>query len=220
MGSDIHNGARRASQFRRRQLIPPNVAAVTCFVLMPLVVVACGGTPTAPTTRTTGATLTAISAQSTMFAFTGDPQDFVSRGQSDLLTLQNALFRTTLNTGGVRVIVEVRRTDRPAGDLSSFWLLIIGGVSGRRIQAGSFDTTRAATATTAGLDISGNGGGCNQSTGHMWQWKVRALATDGRVGDWTIPNDLNFTRCRLANGLSCGQDPTDLLIPHTFQPRL
>jgi hypothetical protein len=51
-----------------------------------------------------------------------------------------------------------------------------------------------------------------------WQWKVRAIAMDGRLGDWTIPNDLNFTRCRLANGLECGQDPTDLLIPHRLRP--
>jgi hypothetical protein len=52
----------------------------------------------------------------------------------------------------------------------------------------------------------------------VWQWKVRAIATDGRPGDWTIPNDLNFTRCRLANGLECGQDPTDLLIPRGLRP--
>jgi hypothetical protein len=52
----------------------------------------------------------------------------------------------------------------------------------------------------------------------VWQWKVRAIGTDGRLGDWTIPNDLNFTRCRLANGLECGQDPTDVLIPGRVRP--
>jgi len=51
-----------------------------------------------------------------------------------------------------------------------------------------------------------------------WQWKVRAIGADGRLGDWTIPNDLNFTRCRLASGLECGQDPTDPLIPQTLRP--
>lgn len=137
------------------------------FILFPLLMSACGGTPTGPTTPTSAAMPSAVSAQSTMFAFRGDPQDWVSRGQSDLLTLQNALFRTTLNTGGVRVIVYMQRTDRPSTSVSSDWTLIIAGVAGRRIQAGSFDTTRSATATTAGLDIGGNGSGCNQNTGHI-----------------------------------------------------
>jgi hypothetical protein len=150
-----------------RQFIPSDVAAVTRFVLIPLVVIACGGMPTAPTTPTSAAMPSAVSAQSSMFAFRGDPQDWVSRGQSDVLTLQNALFRTTLNTGGVRVIVYMQRTDRPLTDVSSDWMLIIAGVAGRRISAGSFETTRSATATTAGLDISGNGSGCNQNTGHI-----------------------------------------------------
>ena len=137
------------------------------FILFPLLMSACGGTPTGPRTPTRAAMPSAVSAQTTTFTFRGDPQDWVSRGQSDVLTLQNALFRTTLNTGGVRVVVYMQRTDRPSTYVSSDWMLIIAGVAGRRISAGSFETTRSATATTAGLDISGNGSGCNQNTGHI-----------------------------------------------------
>lgn len=135
-----------------------------CSILIPLLVSACVGTPTAPS-RT--ATPSVVSAQSTMFAFRGDPLDWVSRGQSDVLTLQNALFKTTLNTGGVRVIVYMQRTDRPTTDPSSDWMLIMAGLAGRRIAAGSFETTRFPTPTTAGLDIAGNGSGCYENTGHI-----------------------------------------------------
>jgi hypothetical protein len=40
-----------------------------------------------------------------------------------------------------------------------------------------------------------------------WQWKVRARSVDGRESDWSQAYFLNFTNCRLANGLRCAEQP-------------
>jgi hypothetical protein len=40
-----------------------------------------------------------------------------------------------------------------------------------------------------------------------WQWRVRARTSDGREGKWSDPYYLNFTDCRLANGLRCAEQP-------------
>ena len=45
--------------------------------------------------------------------------------------------------------------------------------------------------------------------GDGWQWKVRARTSDGRESEWSTPYYLNFTSCRLANGLHCAEQPPD-----------
>lgn len=51
--------------------------------------------------------------------------------------------------------------------------------------------------------------GCNWVAGDTqgWQWKVRARTVDGREGQWSAPYYLNFTDCRLENGLRCAEQP-------------
>jgi hypothetical protein len=51
--------------------------------------------------------------------------------------------------------------------------------------------------------------GCNWVAGSTqgWQWKVRANTSDGRQGEWSKPYYLNFTECRLVNGLRCAEQP-------------
>lgn len=50
---------------------------------------------------------------------------------------------------------------------------------------------------------------CNLVAGDEqgWQWMVRARSADGRAGEWSAPYFLNFTNCRLTNGLRCAQQP-------------
>jgi hypothetical protein len=134
-------------------------AAAASIVLM----VACGGNPSAPSAPSASAPSAATFTASTL-AFTSDPQDFVGQGESRAYTLQNAVFRQSVGRSGGFISVAVQPMNQPP---TAQWSLIIMAPTGQLITPGSYDTTRLNTSSTYGLDFVGNQHGCNTEAGHM-----------------------------------------------------
>jgi hypothetical protein len=120
-----------------------------------------------------------LSAPTTMFAYTSDPQDFLGQGRSLSVTLQNATFRATVARAGGALQVFVQRTDVPSSEPTLFTSLVIVAPTDRALSPGSYDIVDLGTATAAGLSIGANGHGCNHVTGHM---TVHAVAFSADLG--------------------------------------
>ena len=60
------------------------------------------------------------------------------------------------------------------------WDVSIKAPTGKTLQAGSYSTTRFGGTGTAGLDVSGDGRGCNTSTGTLTIHKI-TFDTAGKV---------------------------------------
>jgi hypothetical protein len=134
-------------------------AATASIVLM----LACGGNPSAPSPSSATPQSAATFTGSTL-SFTSDPQDFVGQGESRAYTLQNAVFRQSVGRSGGFISVAVQPMNQP---VTAQWSLIIMAPTGQLITPGSYDTTRLNTSATYGLDFVGNQHGCNTEAGHM-----------------------------------------------------
>ncbi len=93
----------------------------------------------------------------TMFSVDSQPASGVGGGRSLVFTPANAsIFASALVDGGVRMIASNAE--------HSFWADITSP-TGQSLAVGTYPTSRFATASTAGMDITGDGVGCNTTVG-------------------------------------------------------
>ena len=86
-----------------------------------------------------------------------DPGDYIGAGASKTYTGATSTFGLSGTAGG--------RLQYEASGLRDDWLALIAPPTGMTLAAGTYDTARFADATHAGLDVFGDGRGCNNSTG-------------------------------------------------------
>lgn len=98
-------------------------------------------------------------AQVTSLSLTGDPGDFILGGQSEFLTPANGSFNVNgLASSGTVSMSFFGPTD--------FWFADFSAPSGQTLSVGSYTgAVRFATPSQPGLDIDGDGRGCNTTTG-------------------------------------------------------
>ena len=101
------------------------------------------------------------------YQMVSDTGDYIGQGQKQTYTGSTSLFSLSGRKTGVQASVSGKRDN---------WQLIMAAPTGQELKAGTtYPTARFADATHAGLDVFGDGRGCNQSTGTL---KVLAIATD------------------------------------------
>ncbi|WP_392964369.1 hypothetical protein [Streptomyces sp. LN245] len=106
------------------------------------------------------------------YAYTSDAGDYIGQGLSQTHTGSTSTFSISGYGDGFQYGVSGKRED---------WSAIITPPDGERFAAGStYTTQRFHGPGTAGLDMGGNGRGCNSSTGELTISKL-ALNGDGTV---------------------------------------
>jgi hypothetical protein len=116
-----------------------------------------------------------VNAYPLSYAYKSDAGDYIGAGTSRSYAGDTTLFGLTGTvTGGVQFSVSGLR------DTWTVWLM---PPAGGRLKVGTFANTRRApfqTGTSPGLDVSGNGRGCNTSTG-SFTISVLSVDTSGTV---------------------------------------
>jgi hypothetical protein len=120
--------------------------------------------PTAPTLE--GRVM--LNAQPLSYDFKSDPGDYIGGGMAK--TYLGATSTFSLN--GTKEALQYRVSGE--GDN---WTALIEAPTGRRLRARTYTTARFADANHAGLDVFGNGRGCNESTGTL---TITTITLDGR----------------------------------------
>jgi hypothetical protein len=112
-------------------------------------------------------------AQTTSLTLNSQPGDFIGQGQSVTLTPNDGTFTARQNSPNSVSIFFL------GFQLGSFWSLDFAAPQGVPLNVGTYQgATRFPFegATTPGLDVSGDGRGCNTLTG---QFEVSQVAVDG-----------------------------------------
>jgi hypothetical protein len=97
------------------------------------------------------------------YAFTSDPGDYIGGGASKSYYGDTSTFSLAGGKTTVAYNVSGQRDD---------WGVDIKAPTGKSLQPGTYNTTRFGGTGTAGLDVSGDGRGCNTSTGTLTIRKV------------------------------------------------
>jgi hypothetical protein len=101
------------------------------------------------------------------YAFTSDAGDYIGGGRSVTYTGSTSTFDLSGTASRLGYDISGKRDD---------WDAIIAAPTGGQLTAGqTYTTTRSGDATDAGLDVYGDGAGCNTSTGEL---TVTKLVTD------------------------------------------
>jgi hypothetical protein len=107
------------------------------------------------------------------YAYTSDPGDYIGQGLSQTHTGATSTFSLSgYGAGGIQYGVSGKR---------EYWTALITPPTGENLEAGrTYRTARSHAEGTAGLDVFGNGRGCNTSTGTLTVTKL-ARGDDGTV---------------------------------------
>jgi hypothetical protein len=92
------------------------------------------------------------------YAFQSDPGDYIGAGGDKRYTNSTSTFAISGDQTSVQYSVS---------GLRDTWTAIIHAPIGQVLQAGTYDTARFADNSRAGLDVFGDGRGCNQSSGTL-----------------------------------------------------
>ena len=101
------------------------------------------------------------------YSFVSDPGDYVGGGVSKSYENATSIF----SLSGSDTYLQYS-----ASGLRDSWIAIVSPPTGQHLQAGTYDTMRFADSTHAGLDVFGDGRGCNTSTGVL---TISAVTFDG-----------------------------------------
>jgi hypothetical protein len=119
-------------------------------------------------------------------AFDGAAGETVSQGQAGYYAPgSDATTTTTFQVQGRGSQAEVSVYQYAGTTLVHNWSLSAAMPGGQTWQTGTFASTRSPSTTTAGIDFSGDGRGCNQSFGTMTVNAVR-LHADGTIAKLDI----------------------------------
>jgi len=113
-----------------------------------------------------------VSAAETSLTMNSQPGDYVGGGQQYFFDATSAVFTPTVLGGGNGAQLFVNQ-----GNFQSWWYLNFAAANGAPLAPGTFvGATRylQAPASTPGIDVFGNGRGCNQQAG---AFQVKQLAT-------------------------------------------
>ncbi|MEU4166063.1 hypothetical protein AB0F46_04135 [Streptomyces sp. NPDC026665] len=106
------------------------------------------------------------------YAYTSDAGDWIGNGHSQTHTGSTSTFSISGSADGIRYGVSGKRED---------WSASIAPPQGEQFKAGTtYATQRFRGPGVGGLDMGGNGRGCNSSTGELTVTKL-ALNSDGTV---------------------------------------
>ena len=110
-------------------------------------------------------------AATNLIAFTVDslPGDGLARGATIAFTAGDAAITADVFAGD-GILLQ-------ASNAQHGFMAIVRPANGQSLAPGSYDTTRGPSDTTAGLDVSGDGVGCNDSTGILTVHEV-SIQTD------------------------------------------
>jgi hypothetical protein len=104
----------------------------------------------------------AIAQDESSFSFTSEPGDYIGQGQSVFFTPNTASFNASTSQNNNQISGSVFPF---AG---GFWQFRFEAPIGQVLEPGVYEqATRFQTGTTPGLDISGDGRGCNMLTGRF-----------------------------------------------------
>jgi hypothetical protein len=92
------------------------------------------------------------------YAFKSDPKDFIGAGNSKMYYGDTSTFALTGGKTALIYNVSGQRDD---------WEADIKAPTGKVLQPGTYNTNRFGGTGVAGLDVSGDGRGCNTSTGTL-----------------------------------------------------
>lgn len=114
------------------------------------------------------------------YSFTSTPGDYIGGGASNNYTNTESLIVLNGTKKGLTLSVSGKRDE---------WSVRISPPQGQELSVGSYSTSRFADGTKAGLDATGNGRGCNSSSGVL---TISSLVTNSK-GD-VIGLRANFTQ--------------------------
>src|SRR5713101_6978384 len=121
------------------------------------------------------AVLASLANAATFFQTSGQPYDYILGGQQRSFSVANGAFLVTSNgTNGVQIAFS---------GSSSFWTFGFSNAPGQTLGVGTYDRTRRYpfnSGTHPGLDVSGEGRGCNTSAGRFVVHEI-VRATDGTI---------------------------------------
>src|SRR5436309_972844 len=104
----------------------------------------------------------------TFIYLNSDPDDYVGLGLQYLDRSTDGIF--TVNPYGTNAVEVYFDSDDIAGD---FWIAVLSGPSGEPLTPGTYEGARRfGDAGTPGLDVEGNGRGCNQTTGRFVVYEI------------------------------------------------
>jgi hypothetical protein len=112
----------------------------------------------------------AAASNITAFTFDTQPDGYGGSGISRTFTPSNATVTASID-GGNGVLMSATNDDH-------FFDAIIRPPTGQTLAPGIYPTTRFATDSTAGLDVSGDGSGCSESTGTLTILEVSLGVSD------------------------------------------
>ena len=101
------------------------------------------------------------------YYFKSDSGDFIGQGQTKKYEGATSLFGLRGTNTGFSYSVSGLRDD---------WGVTIAPPTGKTLGVGTYNTTRSGDSTHAGLDVSGDGRGCNSSTGTL---TISGITFDG-----------------------------------------
>jgi hypothetical protein len=104
------------------------------------------------------------------YAFVSDPGDYIGGGVTKDYDNSTSIFTLSGNAAAVQYGVSGERDN---------WTALIAAPLGQTLQPGSYPVARFADATHAGLDIFGDGRGCNQTTGTL---TIDSIGLNGQGG--------------------------------------
>ncbi|MGW0971895.1 hypothetical protein [Streptomyces sp. NPDC002516] len=106
------------------------------------------------------------------YAYTSDAGDYIGQGAAVTHTGATSTFAVHTRGDGIQYDVSGKR---------AYFTALITPPTGQRLEAGrTYETRRGDDASFAGLDVFGDGRGCNTSTGELTIAKL-ALNADGTV---------------------------------------
>jgi hypothetical protein len=117
-----------------------------------------------------------IASVRTMYRYASEPGDYIGQGQSNQYTPQDA----TISLAGSSQYLTFS-----VSTATEFWFVNLAAPSGERLHAGTYYNAERApfrTGRSPGIDVSGDGRGCNQVWG---TFSINQIATDG-AGNVTL----------------------------------
>lgn len=120
-----------------------------------------------------------------------EPRDYIGQGKSKSYTNEASTFRLT---------GTLSRLSYSASGLRDNWTATIQAPTGKTLMPGTYQTARFASDTLAGLDFTGNGRGCNSSSGTLTIYRISADTSGSVTGLWASFKQ----RCESSAGLLSG----------------
>jgi hypothetical protein len=99
-----------------------------------------------------------FNARPLSYSFTSDPGDYIGGGIAKSYDGATSTFSLSGSDISLQYSVSGKRDD---------WTASIAAPSGQRLHAGTYNIARFADNSHAGLDVSGDGRGCNETTGTL-----------------------------------------------------